>query len=95
MSRLEGGVEVQPGEKRVAGNAETPSGMVLTLVIIPVKVKAVDLVPPVSVSWCSSSSFPGLQSLGKIQLLSSKDPSSSALLELPNNRACSCPPESG
>jgi hypothetical protein len=52
ISRLEGGVEVQPGERRVAGDGETPSGMVLTLVILPVQVKAVELVPPVCVFWC-------------------------------------------
>ena len=49
MSWLEGGVEVESGERRVAGDGETPSRMVLTLVILPVKVKAVELLPPVSV----------------------------------------------
>lgn len=51
MSRLEGGVKVEPGERRVAGDGETPSRMVLTLVILPVKVKAVELLPPMSVFW--------------------------------------------
>ena len=52
MPRLERGVEVQPGERRVAGDGASPSGMVLTRVILPVKMKAGQSVPPVSGFWC-------------------------------------------